>query len=78
MKESGISVPQDSVAISWNDFSFTESFLHILFDDLLAWLLSLMVSLELRQPLEAFLVGKSVQRPSKAIHCSREAEVRVG
>ena len=61
MEEAGIGVPQDSVAVSWNDLSFTERLLHVFFDDLLAGLFTFVVGLEFGQPLEAFLVGEAVQ-----------------
>lgn len=68
MQEARISVPQNSMSISRNDFSLAERLPHVFLDDLLAWFFPFVIRLEFGQPLEAFLVGKSMQRTSKAIH----------
>lgn len=75
--KSGISVPQHSMAIAGNDSAFLEGLSHVFLDDLLAGSLSSVEVLELSEPLKAFLVGKSVQGSSKAVHGSGEGKVRI-
>lgn len=77
MHESGISVSQHSMSVSRNDSAFLESLSHVLLDDLLIGLFSLVEVLELGQPLQAFLVGKAVQWSSKAVHGSGEGKIRI-
>lgn len=75
--ESGISVPQHSVAVAGDDSAFLEGLSYIFLNDLLAGSLSSVEILELSEPLQAFLVGKSVQGSSKAVHGSGEGKVRI-
>lgn len=75
--ESGIGVSQHSVAVAGDDSAFLEGLSHVFLDDLLAGSLSSVEVLELGQPLQAFLVGESVQGSSKAVHGSGEGEVRI-
>ena len=77
MHESGISVSQDSMTVSGDDSAFLEGISDILLDDLLAGSLSSVEVLELSEPLEAFLIGQSVQRSSKSVHGSGEGEVGI-
>lgn len=70
MHESGISVSENSMAISWDDSAFTKSLSDELFDNLRVGLFSFVVVLERSQPLETFLIGKTMKRSSKTVHGS--------
>lgn len=75
--ESGISVPQNSVAVSRDDSAFLESLSHVFLNDFLAGSLSFVEVLELGEPLQAFLVGQSMEWSSESVHGSGERKVGI-
>lgn len=68
MHEPRISVSQHSVSIARDNSACLKSLANELLDDGLVGLLSLVEISQLSQPLEAFLVGKTVKRSSESIH----------
>ena len=75
--ESGIGVSEDSMTVAWDNSAFSQSFSDELFDDFLVRFFSLVVVFEACEPLEALLVGKTVQRSSETVHGSRVREIGV-
>lgn len=57
MHESWVSVSQDGMSVTWNDSTFSESFVNELLNDGLAWSLSLVEFFKFHKPFQAFLVS---------------------
>ena len=76
--EAGVGVAEDCVSVAGDDSSASECFADELFDDGFAGFFSLVVVLELGQPLEALLVGQAVQGTGQTVHGGGEGEVGVG
>lgn len=78
VEETGVGVSEHCVAIAGNDTTLLEGLAHVLFDDGLAGLFSLMEVLQLSKPLQALLVGESVEGSGQSVHGSGEGKVGIG
>ena len=78
VEETRVSVPQDCVTVAGDHSALLESLFNKLLDDGLAGFLSLVVVLELSEPLEAFLIGEAVEGACEPVHGGGECEIGVG
>ena len=74
--EARISLPQHSVAISWDNLTRLQGLVNELVDAFTCPIVAVLL-LEGEEEVEAFLVGTAVERSSKTSHASCEGKVRV-
>jgi hypothetical protein len=69
----GISLAENGVSISWNNLPSLESGPKVVLDSLVAEIIA-NSSLHLGKPVQDFLVGETVERPSKTVKTSSQGE----
>lgn len=74
--ESGIGVSQDSVSVAWNDTSGGDDCINVVFDFLVRDFSALFLH-EFEEPLEHFLVGKTVEGTSKTVNTGRVRKIGI-
>ena len=74
--EARVSLPQHSVAISWDNLTRLEGLVNELVDAFTCPIVAVLL-LEGEEEVEAFLVGTTVERSSQTSHASCEGKVRV-